>query len=564
MPNFDQVAAGPDDLLFSHNGASIKALAEKEADIEVPPGPPAADPEALGMPVRSVQGFTWALVVFAITGSTFLYALDNTIVADIGINVVLTLGEIEKLPWLGTAFTLSSMSTILVWSKVYTLWDAKHLYFISSVVFEIGSALCGAAPTMNAMIVGRAIAGLGASGVYIGSLTLISVNTSEQERPKYMSYTGLSWGAGFVLGPVIGGAFAESGATWRWAFYINLVIFGIFGPIIIFMVPSWDPKKGQQISFTARGAKMDWLGAVLEIGASVSGVMAISFGGTIYLWGSGETIGLFVTSAVLFVLFALQQTFCILTTEDDRIFPVQFMLNKDMLLLWLITASIAGSVLVPIYYIPIFFQLVHGDGPVDAAVRLLPIVMTYVFMVMLGGVVVSKTGHWWPWFFCGGILATIGEALFYADVNITSSQSKVYGYSSLVGVGAGAVGQLFYSVAQFKVKAHDIPSTIGFICMAQYVGLTVALCVSGSLFLNVAQKSVAALLPPSTPLETVRAIIQGTDKQSILAQTIEVQQKIMVVVVDAIKNTYIVSLLGAALTVVATLLLKPTRQKFSK
>lgn len=112
------------------------------------------------------------------------------------------------------------------------------------------------------------------------------------------------------------------------------------------MVPSWDPKKGQQISFTARGAKMDWLGAVLEIGASVSGVMAISFGGTIYLWGSGETIGLFVTSAVLFVLFALQQTFCILTTEDDRIFPVQFMLNKDMLLLWLITVSIAGSVLV--------------------------------------------------------------------------------------------------------------------------------------------------------------------------------------------------------------------------
>ena len=63
------------------------------------------------------------------------------------------------------------MSTILVWSKIYTLWDAKHLYFISSVIFEIGSALCGAAPMMNVMIVGRAIAGLGASGIYIGSLT---------------------------------------------------------------------------------------------------------------------------------------------------------------------------------------------------------------------------------------------------------------------------------------------------------------------------------------------------------------------------------------------------------
>lgn len=92
--------------------------------------------------------------------------------------------------------------------------------------------------------------------------------------------------------------------------------------------------------------------------------------------------------------------------------------------------------------------------------------------------------------------------------------------------------------------------------MGQYVGLTVALCVSGSVFLNVAQKSVAALMPPGTPLETVRAIIQGTDKQTILAQTIEVQQKIIIVVIDAIKNTYIVSLLGAVLTIAATLLLK--------
>jgi hypothetical protein len=91
---------------------------------------------------------------------------------------------------------------------------------------------------------------------------------------------------------------------------------------------------------------MDWLGSILEIGACVSGVMAISFGGTIYLWSSGELVGLFVTSAVLFALFALQQAFCFLTTENDRIFPVQFTWNKDMLLLWLITAASAGSVLV--------------------------------------------------------------------------------------------------------------------------------------------------------------------------------------------------------------------------
>jgi MFS family permease len=104
-------------------------------------------------------------------GSTFLYALDNTVVADVGAPIILTLGGLEKLPWLGTAFTWAAMSTILIWSQLYCLFDAKILYISASCVFEVGSALCGAAPNMNAMIIGRAIAGLGASGIYVGSLT---------------------------------------------------------------------------------------------------------------------------------------------------------------------------------------------------------------------------------------------------------------------------------------------------------------------------------------------------------------------------------------------------------
>lgn len=88
------------------------------------------------------------------------------------------------------------------------------------------------------------------------------------------------------------------------------------------------------------------------------------------------------------------------------------------------------------------------------------------------------------------------------------------------------------------------------------MGLTVALCVSGSVFLNVAQKTVAALLPPGTSLQTVRAIVQGTDTQTLLKQSPEVQAQILLMIVNAVKNVYIISLLGAALVVVATLFLK--------
>lgn len=146
----------------------------------------------------------WVMVVTSMMISTFLYALDNTVVVDVQVDIIRSLGQVEKLPWLGTAFAWATMSTILPWSRLFGLYDAKWLYIIAITIFEVGSALCGAAPNMDIMIVGRVIAGLGASGMYIGCLSreyplaspeerslthwrpVISTNTTEQERPTYM------------------------------------------------------------------------------------------------------------------------------------------------------------------------------------------------------------------------------------------------------------------------------------------------------------------------------------------------------------------------------------------
>lgn len=92
----------------------------------------------------------------------------------------------------------------------------KWIHISSVTLFTIGSAVCGAAPNMNALIVGRVIAGIGGAGMYLGNLNLISINTSMRERPVYMGGVGIVWGAGTILGPVIGGSFADSKATWRW------------------------------------------------------------------------------------------------------------------------------------------------------------------------------------------------------------------------------------------------------------------------------------------------------------------------------------------------------------
>ena len=186
-------------------------------------------------PIRQVTGPRWGLVVLSILSSTFLFSLDNTIVADIQPAIVRQFSSVDKLSWLPVAFLLGAAGTNLFWyvrihkpdstyinfhrrGQCYARFDAKYVYLLCVLLFEVGSTVCGAAPNMNALIVGRAICGLGGAGMYTGVMVLISVTTLEAERPLYFGLTGLTWGTGTILGPVIGGAFTDSSATWRWSF----------------------------------------------------------------------------------------------------------------------------------------------------------------------------------------------------------------------------------------------------------------------------------------------------------------------------------------------------------
>lgn len=178
---------------------------------------------AVEVPPRDISGIKWAVVVSAILSSTFLFALDNTIVADIQPAIITHFGDVSKLSWLSVSFLIGAASTNLVWGKIYGQFEAKWTYILCVFLFEVGSAVCGAAPTMDALIIGRAICGVGGSGMYVGVMTLLAATTTMQERPLYVGGTGLTWGLGTVLGPIIGGAFTVSSAGWRWAFYLNLV-----------------------------------------------------------------------------------------------------------------------------------------------------------------------------------------------------------------------------------------------------------------------------------------------------------------------------------------------------
>lgn len=117
---------------------------------------------------RNISKWRWALVCLGLYLGAMLYGLDTTISASVQGPILASLGEIEKLAWVGIGFPMGSVSVILLLGWCYAVFEIKYLIIGSIVAFEVGSALCGAAPTMNAMIFGRVIAGIGGAGMYLG------------------------------------------------------------------------------------------------------------------------------------------------------------------------------------------------------------------------------------------------------------------------------------------------------------------------------------------------------------------------------------------------------------
>lgn len=247
--------------------------------------------------------------------------------------IVQTYGRVDLVPWLSVSFALASAASTLPWSKSYATFSAKKLFIGGTVLFMGASALCGGAPTINAFIVGRALAGIGGTGMYMGLLTILSVNTTDIERPRYLSLTGFWWGIGTVLGPVIGGAFAESSATWRWAFYLNPCVGGVVAPVYLLVLPDYHPLPG--VPLRLRLLMLDYVGAVLSSAAFLCVMMAMNFGGVLWSWDDGRSITLFVLSGLLCTAFCLQQIFTVYTSVEHRIFPIHFFKSRSLIALFL-------------------------------------------------------------------------------------------------------------------------------------------------------------------------------------------------------------------------------------
>src|SRR5919107_6126974 len=234
------------------------------------------------------------LIAFsAIMLATLLAALDQTIVATALPKIAADLHGFDDLSWVVTAYLLSTTVTVPLYGKLSDLYGRRRLFVVSITIFLVGSALCGLAQSIGELIAFRALQGIGAGGLIPLSQAAIADLFSPRERGRYQGYIGAMWATAAVAGPLLGGTLTDT-ASWRWIFFINLPL----GALALLVVVR-TPRSGQ----ARREHVIDWAGAGVLSVAVTGLLLACTWGGTTYPWGSPEVLGTGVAGLVLAVVF---------------------------------------------------------------------------------------------------------------------------------------------------------------------------------------------------------------------------------------------------------------------
>ncbi|KAI9750498.1 MAG: hypothetical protein M4579_006448 [Chaenotheca gracillima] len=439
--------------------------------------------------------FRRAAIVLGVALAIFL-----TIVATAIPRITDTFSGIDLVGWYGAAFFITLACFHPFWGKAYQYFPLKYTFMLAVFIFEVGSLLAGVAPSSTVLIIGRAITGVGGAGIATGGYAILTVIVRPELRPIFTGLVTTVYSIANVIGPIMGGAFAEH-ATWRWCFYINLPFGGTSALIImLFFRSSKTIRPKQRASMKEKLSQLDPIGITLALGSLVCFARAFQVAGITKPWNSSEVIGLLVGYFVIVLTFLLSQTFL-----DDRAMMVKKLLRKRIVLVGMIYGFFhEGAFYTLLYALPIYFQVVGGVSPAEAGLRNLPLLLSCGLGSLAAGLLISRFKHFIPlmiWASGGGC---IGTGLIYT-LGVTSPSSQWIGYQVLAGLAYGTGLPLAIIVGQAESTPEDIPSTTAMLLFTFCYGSSLALAAAQSLLDNILLEKLPYLAPSVDPQAVIRA-----------------------------------------------------------
>lgn len=412
---------------------------------------------AIGL--RSERGPILASLMLA----TGLIALDSTIIATAVLTITDTLGGFALFPWLFSIYLLAQAVTVPIYGKLADMVGRKPVILVGIAVFALGSLLCGLATSMVALIVFRAIQGIGAGAIQPMTMVIAGDLYTLTERAKVQGYLAGVWASSAVLGPLLGGAFADY-LSWRWIFLINLPLCAVAAWMLVRHFSESAPRRAQRI---------DYLGAVLLTLGAGGLILALLEGGQAWAWTSPVSLALFAGSVVMLALFTVVES-----RATNPILPLWIFTRRVVIASSTVSLLIGAVVLGLTSYVPTFAQGVLGTGALVAGLTVGALTLGWPLAASNAGKLYLRWGFRVT-AVIGSILVTLGCATTLL-IGEQSSTAQIALSCFLIGAGMGLVATPTLIAAQASAEWQERGVVTSANMFARSLGSAVGVAVFGA------------------------------------------------------------------------------------
>ncbi|MEP6843781.1 MAG: MDR family MFS transporter [Pseudolysinimonas sp.] len=432
------------------------------------------------------------LVMAALTAGILLAALDTMVFSTALPTIVGELHGATHLAWVTTAYLLTSTIVMPVYGKLGDLIGRKWLFVAALSLFLCGSVLGGLSTSMTALIVARAVQGLGGGGLMVLVQAIIADVVPPRERGRAMAVTGSMFAIASVIGPLLGGWFTN-GIGWRWLFWINVPVaaFAILAAVAL-LHPVPRPAR----------PRID-VGGIVFMSAAVTALVLLT--------STPPDQWLAPVNLALIGVLALA-TVSILVVERrsaQPILPPRLLTHRDFVLATIGGLCFALAMSGVVGYLPTYLQMAEQLSATEAGLMMIPMVAGIMTSSFGGGSLISRTGRY-RWMPIAG--AAVVAVCLFALTSVTLSSPLweigiiLYG----MGVGMGLGGQSLVLTAQNAFPSEVGTATAAFAFFKE-IGASLGASVIGGLFgarlaESLVQSQLAGLDPRTlTPRDLVGA-----------------------------------------------------------